>query len=156
MLRTIKCLGGSAMVLLLLATISDAALAQTGVPGVIRRSRDIGVQHQDAQDRLADEIETVESEADTSTASSGGSSLPPIPIPRDSSGRRTIEFSAPSPRVSAPVQTASASTESNAISQEALDRWHVRHNVCPGEWTVEDFNSLFPTIDRATVNAACP
>ncbi len=41
------------------------------------------------------------------------------------------------------------------VSPEALARWHIEKNVCPGFWTVEEFATLFPRIDLALVQEVC-
>ncbi len=41
------------------------------------------------------------------------------------------------------------------ISAEMIAEWHIRHNVCPGHWTPEEFTELFPLIDRNRVQEIC-
>lgn len=40
-------------------------------------------------------------------------------------------------------------------SPEALARWHIKKNVCPGFWTLEELATLFPRIDPALVQEVC-
>ena len=60
----------------------------------------------------------------------------------DPSGSNTIEFTPSSSSGSAP--------ESSAIV-----RYNIRKNVCTGNWSMAELNSLFPSVDVALVRDVC-
>ncbi|WP_156820284.1 hypothetical protein [Synechococcus sp. PCC 7336] len=88
----------------------------------------------------------------TRTAPTAEEELPPIvpeaPIETDD---LAIDFE-PLPPASPGGTTPSGSGQ---LSQAALDRWHIRNNVCNGALTPQELNSLFPSISSALVREVC-
>lgn len=140
--------------LVLLSLIgTEGAIAQTQV---IRRARDVVDQAETATTERLESVSTDEVESRSGSNSSAAApaqapNLPNVIVPatpgiQTPGSQRAIEFTAPS----APV------VDAGQPSPEALARWHIRNNLCErSEWSLQDFQSLFPMIDPGLVRQVC-
>lgn len=108
---------------------AGAAWSQT----TIERSRDIEV---DPDSSLPEFEGDVVNQDDLGEGTGVDSGTP------DPSGSNAIEFT--------PSSSSSAAPESSAIV-----RYNIRKNVCTGNWSLSELNSLFPSVDAAMVRDVC-
>ncbi len=119
---------------LLSGGLAGAAWSQT----TIERSRDIEVE----TDTSLPEFEgnTVSQEGETEASSELAESDTADEAPSRST---TTEF--------APNESAS----STAPEASAIVRYNIRKNVCTGNWSMSELNSLFPSVDAEMVRDVC-
>ncbi|MEM9569043.1 MAG: hypothetical protein AAF974_12130 [Cyanobacteria bacterium P01_E01_bin.34] len=51
--------------------------------------------------------------------------------------------------------TPNESASTSAPEASALVRYNIRKNVCTGNWSMSELNSLFPSVDTAMVRDVC-
>ncbi|MGK7909875.1 MAG: hypothetical protein AB4050_00095 [Synechococcus sp.] len=123
---------------LLQGGFAGAALSQT----TIERSRDIEV---DTDSNLPEFEGDSVSQEDLGAGTAAGSEPAESSEVAESSAteENTIEF------------TPSTSASSSAPESSAIVRYNIRKNVCTGNWSMSELNSLFPTVDAAMVRDVC-
>ena len=122
------------------------ALLQGGVVGAawsqttIERSRDIEVNN-DAN--LPDFEGNPVSQEDIGEESNAVGEQESTELTESGAADDTIEF------------TPSESASSSAPGDSAIVRYNIRKNVCTGNWSMAELNSLFPGVDAALVRDVC-
>ncbi|MGK7907309.1 MAG: hypothetical protein AB4040_08795 [Synechococcus sp.] len=129
---------------LLAAGIAQICWLATPASGqtTIERSRDIEVN----TDASQPEFEGSSIGEDTANAEGAAST-------DDSASGQTIEFSQQDSTPSTPPPA--APPQAQARSEGALERYHIRQNICTGDWSWSEINSLFPNVSVEMVREVC-